>query len=199
MNDRPATEQEIEALRAVIDGWARKELTSNPLLTHVEWVPEERRWLVRLRGDDKAVITVWLTLRERTLHYETYFIPAPEEDVERCWEYLLRLNARLYIMRFAIGDEDAVYLMGQLPLKAVDAEELDRIIGAAYAYTEQYFRTALGDRFRVACARRPLKPAHAAPTLPGEPEVRNELSVRGSAESSGGSSGSPVSLCLRTR
>ena len=85
---------------------------------------------MRLRGEDKAVITVWLTLRERTLHFETYFMPAPEEDVARCWEYLLRLNARLYGMRFAIGDEDAVYLMGQLPLKAVDAEELDRIIGA---------------------------------------------------------------------
>jgi len=46
-----------------------------------------------------------------------------------------------------------VYLVGQLPLKAVDASELDRIIGAAYTYTEQYFRAALaigfGSRFRA--------------------------------------------------
>jgi hypothetical protein len=153
VDDPPASKQELEALRALITDWATTEARTNPLLANVEWVPDERRWLVRLRGEDKAIITVWLTLRERTLHYETYFMPAPEEDVERCWEYLLRLNARLYAMRFAIGDEDAVYLMGQLPLKAVDTAELDRIVGAAYAYTEQYFRSALAigfaSRFRA--------------------------------------------------
>jgi hypothetical protein len=131
-------------LTALVEAWAAGELASNSLLAHVEWVPDERRWLVRMRGEEKAIITVWLTLRQRTLHYETYFIPAPEENVAACWEYLLRINARLYGMRFAIGDEDAVYLTGQLPLKALDGEELDRIIGASYAYTEQYFRPALG-------------------------------------------------------
>jgi hypothetical protein len=145
--DPPASPEELAALAALIDRWAAAERATNPLLTHVELVPEERRWLVRMRGEDKAVITVWLTLRERTLHYETYFIPSPEENVAQCWEYLLRLNARLYGMRFAIGDEDAVYLTGQLPLKAVDAEELDRIVGASYAYTEQYFRSALAIGF----------------------------------------------------
>ena len=151
MDDPPASAEQLESFRALIDRWAQNEARTNALLAHVEWVPEDRRWLVRMRGEDKAVITVWLTLRERTLHYETYFMPAPEEDVERCWEYLLRLNNRLYAMRFAIGAEDAVYLVGQLPLKAVDDTELDRIIGAAYTYTEQYFRSALaigfGSRF----------------------------------------------------
>ena len=147
MEDRPASPEELEALRSLIDAWAAEELRTNPLLSQVEWIPDDQRWLVRLRGEDKAVITVWLTLRERTLHYETYFMPAPEEDVARCWEYLLRLNARLYVMRFAIGDEDAVYLVGQLPLKAIDTVELDRIIGSAYAYTEQYFRAALAIGF----------------------------------------------------
>ncbi len=51
-----------------------------------------------------------LTLRQRTLHYETYFMPAPEENVEALYDYLLRTNTRLYAMRFAIGLEDAVYL-----------------------------------------------------------------------------------------
>jgi hypothetical protein len=153
VDDPPASAEQLEAFRALIDEWAVTEARTNSLLAHVEWVPDERRWLVRLRGEDKAVITVWLTLRERTLHYETYFMPAPEEDVQRCWEYLLRLNHRLYAMRFAIGDEDAVYLVGQLPLKAVDMAELDRIVGSAYAYTEQYFRAALAigfaSRFRA--------------------------------------------------
>jgi hypothetical protein len=146
--DPPATPEQLATLTRLIDGWAEEEAARNPIVAHVEVVPDERRWLVRLRGEDKAVITVWLTLRERTLHYETYFIPAPEENVAECFEYLLRVNARLYGMRFAIGDEDAVYLTGQVPLKALDTIELDRIIGASYAYTEQYFRTALSIGFR---------------------------------------------------
>ena len=147
VGDPPATPEQLAALTALVDTWAAAEAEGNPLVAHVEVIPDERRWIVRLTGEDKAVITVWLTLRERTLHYETYFMPAPEENVAECWEYLLRLNARLYCMRFAIGDEDAVYLTGQLPLKALDTEELDRITGACYAYTEQYFRTALSIGF----------------------------------------------------
>ena len=40
----------------------------------------ERRWYVRLRGEQKDTFTVWFTLRQRTLHYETYVMPAPEEN-----------------------------------------------------------------------------------------------------------------------
>ena len=45
-----------------------------------------------MKGEEKSFTTVWLTLRQRTLHYETYFMPAPEENVEACYEFLLRLN-----------------------------------------------------------------------------------------------------------
>ena len=147
MSDPPATPGELASFGALIKGWTAREQQTNAVVAHVEYVAAERRWLVRLHGEDKAVITVWLTLGERTLRFETYFMPAPEENVERCWEYLLRLNARLYGMRFAIGDEDAVYLMGQVALRALDEDELDRIIGASYAYTEQYFRSALAIGF----------------------------------------------------
>lgn len=105
--------------------------------------PELRRWYVRMAGEEKQTFTVWLTLREYTLHYESYFMPAPEENVEQVWEYLLRLNLRLFGMRFAVGEEDAVYLVGQMPVRAVDEAELDRIVGSVFAYTEQYFRPAM--------------------------------------------------------
>ena len=157
--DRPATAEELAVFRELVDRWAAAELTTNPLVAHVEAVPSERRWLVRLRGEDKAVITVWLTLGERTPQFETYFMPAPEEQLAETYEYLLRLNARLYGMRFSIGPEDAVYLTGQVPLKALDVEELDRIVGASYAYCEQYFRAALGIGFASRLA--PPPPAGA--------------------------------------
>jgi hypothetical protein len=137
----------VAAVSALIEDWIARQLQTNPVVAGVEAVPAEQRWLVRMRGEDKAIITLWLTIGERTLQYETYFIPAPEENVAACYEYLLRLNSKLYGMRFAIGDEDAVYLCGRTPLRAVDESELDHIIGTAYAYTEQYFRSALGIGF----------------------------------------------------
>jgi hypothetical protein len=137
------SDEELDRFSTLIDRWTRRERATNPLLADVQHDPELRRWYIRLRGDEKAVITVWLTLRERTLQYETYFMPAPEENVAACYDYLLRANARLFGLRFAVGDEDAIYLMGQMPLSAVDEAELDRVVGSAYAYSEQYFAPAM--------------------------------------------------------
>ena len=131
------------ALGALIDSWTASERETNEIVAAVDVDPAERRWYVRLRGEEKATSTVWLTLRERTLHYESYFMPAPEENVEALYEYLMRANMKLFAMRFAVGLEDAVYLVGQMPVSAVDTDELDRIVGSVYAYTERYFRPAM--------------------------------------------------------
>jgi hypothetical protein len=138
-----ASDEELAAFGSLIHAWAAAERSRNPLLAAVDHDPEHQRWYVRMRGEEKAIITVWLTLGERTLHYETYFMPAPEDNVEACLTYLLRANRRLFAMRFAIGEEDAIYLVGQLPLSAIDEAELDRIVGSVYAYSEQYFRPAM--------------------------------------------------------
>ena len=139
----PGSPEELDRLSALIDSWADRELETNQVVKAVDRDTELRRWYVRMAGEEKQTFTVWLTLREYTLHYESYFMPAPEENVQEVWEYLLRLNARLFALRFAIGEEDAVYLVGQLPMRAVDEAELDRIVGSVFAYTEQYFRPAM--------------------------------------------------------
>ena len=110
------------------------------------------RWFLRLKGEERDFTTIWLSLGQRTLHYETYFLPEPEESQREVYEYVLRRNAKLFGMRFAIGPEDALYLVGQMPLSAVDEGELDRVVGSTYAYVEQYFRPVLelafASRFR---------------------------------------------------
>lgn len=148
-----ASAAELDALTVLVDAWAAEALESNPLLAAVDRDPQLPRWYIRMRGEDKAIITVWLTLRERTLHFETYFMPAPEEQRERCFEYLLRANQAMFAWRFAVGAEEAVYLVGTLPVTSVDTDELDRVIGSAYAYSEQHFRSAMSigyaTRFRT--------------------------------------------------
>lgn len=99
----------------------------------------ERRWYVRMRGDEKEFTTVWLTLGQRTLRYETYVMPAPEENAEQLYEHLLRRNENLVGAHFSIGIEDAIFLRGELPLRLVEEEELDRVIGTLYATVERVF------------------------------------------------------------
>ena len=144
MADRPAAPQELDALQARIDAWLEGELATNPTVAAVDRDESgERRWFVRLRGEQKDTFTIWFTLRQRTLHYETYVMPAPEENHQQFFEHLLRRNLKLFGAAFAIGAEDAVYLVGQVPVDAVDEGELDRILGSMYAYVEQCFRPAL--------------------------------------------------------
>jgi len=140
-----ATPEQLDELGTLIRSWAEQARDTNDLVLAVDQLPHggDRRWFIRLGGEEKQVTTIWFHLRERTLHFETQFMPAPEEQAEVLFEYLLRLNNRLYGVRFAIGDENAIYLVGQLPWSAVDEEELDRIVGSSYAYTEQYFRPAM--------------------------------------------------------
>jgi hypothetical protein len=86
---------------------------------------------------------LWLTLGQRTLRYETYVMPAPEENAAELYEYCLRRNERLVGAHFSIGLEDALFLRGELPLQLLDEAELDRVIGSLYAYVEQHFRPML--------------------------------------------------------
>jgi hypothetical protein len=144
MADEIADAEVLDALGEVIDGWLAHELAENPVVAAVDrGEPGERRWYVRVLGETKDVYTVWVTLQQRSLHFETYVMPAPEENHAAFYEHLLRRNRKLHGMAFCVGDEDAAFLVGSLPFHAVDRGELDRILGSIYAYVEQCFRPAL--------------------------------------------------------
>ena len=149
-----ASPEERAACDAVIERWAASRLAERGAVVAVDRQPELGRWYLRLRGDEKDFVTVWLTIRQRTLHHETQVMPAPEVNVEATFEYLLRRNADLHQMRFALGAEDAVYLVGEIPVTAVTEDELDRIVGSSLAYVEDYFPTAMSIGFAGRYRRR---------------------------------------------
>lgn len=141
---RPLTASELDDLEGRVDTWAARQLTENDTVLAVDrGEPGQRRWYVRLRGDERETLAVWFTVGQRTLAYETYVMPAPEEGHAELYDYLLRRNRSLYGASFAIGAEDAVYIVGQFPAEAVTDAELDRILGSLYAWTEHHFRAAL--------------------------------------------------------
>jgi hypothetical protein len=144
MADDIADEQQLDLMEIQITDWLANELATNPIVAAVErGEPTERRWYIRVLGESKDIFTIWFTLRQRTLHYETYVMPAPDENHAQFFEHLLRRNRKVNGMSFCIGEEDAVFLAGSLPVHVIDNGELDRILGSIYTYVEQFFLPAL--------------------------------------------------------
>ncbi len=149
-------DESLAVLERRIDEWLAKLATSNSSILAIERAEPDpafqARWYVRMSGETKDFITVWITLGQRTLRYETYVMPAPEENIAEFNENLLRRNDRLVGAHFSIGLEDAVYLRGDLPLSGLTERELDRVVGTMYASVEQVFRPLLyigfASRFR---------------------------------------------------
>jgi hypothetical protein len=139
----------VAALAADVDRWlasiaaTTSEIAAIDRGTRDGTLTGDPRWYVRMLGEEKDVTTVWLTLGQRTLRYETYVMPAPEEQAEQLYEHLLRRNDKLVGAHFSVGLEDAVYLRGELPLALVCEPELDRALGTLYATVEQCFRSLL--------------------------------------------------------
>jgi hypothetical protein len=145
VNDQPlASERELDRAEALITDWLTRQQRDNPIIIAVDrGEPGERRWYVRMRGEQRDFVAVWFELGQRTLQYETYVTPAPEENHAAFYEHLLRRNAKLNGVAFAIGAEDAVYLRGQIGVPHLDEAELDRILGSLFEYTERFFRPAM--------------------------------------------------------
>lgn len=123
-----------------IDEWLLHANAHNELILAVDRsTDQEIRWYVRMSGQEKEFTTVWLTLGQRTLRFETYVMPAPEENAQVLYESLLRRNEKLVGAHFSIGQEDAVFLRGEIPLAALNEQELDRLIGTLYSTVEQSF------------------------------------------------------------
>ena len=140
----PASAEELDALEAHITAWLEAEAADNPMIDAVERGGSgERRWYVRLLGEDKDVWTAWWTINQRTFRYETFLMPAPEENEQAFYEHLLIRNRELTGMNLEIGDEHAIFLAGSLPVRVVTDADLDRVLGSMWAYVEKIFRPAL--------------------------------------------------------
>jgi len=100
-------------------------------------------WLIRLRGEEKNVITVWLSLRQRTVHVETELMPAPEERHDEVYRFVLTKNHSLRELHVALGPEDGLYLVAHVPTDEMSVERLDEIVGATLHYVDEFYPTVM--------------------------------------------------------
>lgn len=146
---------ELDELDAELSRWFASQLDENPIVLAVDRDPTApRQWFVRVKGEAKDVFTIRFHLRQRTLGYETYVMPAPEENHAEFFAHLLRRNLGLYGASFSIGEEDAIFLQGHIDNRVIDDwvergddAELDRVLGSMYVWVERFFRPALAIGF----------------------------------------------------
>jgi hypothetical protein len=133
-------EAALARIERQIDEWLGRAKANHANILAVDRSDEDEfRWYVRMAGEEKDFTTIWFTLGQRTLRYETYVMPAPEQNAELLYETVLRRNEKLVGAHFSIGLEDAIYLRGEMGLSALNEIELDRIIGTLYATVEKLF------------------------------------------------------------
>ena len=111
------------------------------------------RWMVMLRGERKRTVAVTMSLGDHTLIAQSFFMRAPDEDAAAVYELLLRRNLRSYTLRFALHPDGDVLLVGVLPLEAVTADEIDRMLGQLLAVADATFDEALRRGFADYIAR----------------------------------------------
>jgi hypothetical protein len=115
--------------------------------------PTPGAYLVKLEGQHKLATMTWLIVGRYSLHVEAFFCRRPDENHERFYRFLLERNGRTYGVHFAIDQMGDVYLVGRLPLAAVSAGEIDRILGCVLTYADENFDTALELGFASAIRR----------------------------------------------
>ncbi|MGA8116423.1 MAG: YbjN domain-containing protein [Actinocatenispora sp.] len=110
-------------------------------------------YVVTLPGSHKLKTSCNLIVGEHALRVEAFVMRQPDENREQLWTWLLQHNARMYGVAFAIDPVGDVYLMGRVPLHAVTAEELDRLLGSVLTYADESFDPMLEIGFGSAIRR----------------------------------------------
>jgi hypothetical protein len=141
---------DVDAAHALVDAHLWGPVREQPAVQHVEYDPELRRWYVRFGCDGRDAATIYFDLHQRTLRYELYFLPSPEDEARRAelHTWLLRRNHDLYGARFSLGPDGDVYLTGRVALEHLTEQELDRLIGVLFELTERWFQPAVTIAFR---------------------------------------------------
>ena len=114
---------------------------------------EENTYLITLPGETKLQTHCALIIGDHSLSINAFVIRKPDENQGAVYEYLLKKNAAMYSVAFALNELGDIYLVGRLPLDAVNAKEIDRLIGSVLQYSDSSFNPLLELGFADAIRR----------------------------------------------
>ena len=110
-------------------------------------------FLLTLPGERKLETHCALVVGDHSVSINAFIIRKPDENIEAVHEWLLKKNATMYCVAFAINELGDIYLVGRLPFNSITEKELDRVIGAVLQYSDSAFNPLLELGFSNAIRR----------------------------------------------
>lgn len=96
-----------------------------------------------LPGIRKLQTVCRLEIGRHALGIHAFVCRNPDENHAAVYRWMLERNLKMYGVAFAVDSAGDIYLDGRLPLHAVTAEEIDRILGAVLSYSDDSFNSIL--------------------------------------------------------
>ena len=115
--------------------------------------PSEHTFLVSLPGTTKLATHCALIVGDHTLSVNAFVIRKPDENAGQVHAWCMLKNASMYGIAFATNELGDIYLVGRLPLGAVNEIELDRLLGSVLQYADGAFNPLLELGFADAIRR----------------------------------------------
>lgn len=119
----------------------------------IDFEQDVNSFLITLMGEKKLQIHCALIVGDHSLSINAFVIRKPDENEDQVHHWCMSKNAAMYGLAFAINQLGDIYLVGRLPLEAVTATELDRILGSVLQYSDSSFNPLLEIGFANAIRR----------------------------------------------
>jgi len=103
----------------------------------------EGTFVALLPGERKLRTTCSLVVGPHSITVNAFVVRHPDENAAGVHDWLLRQNAKHPGLAFGIDPLGDVYLVGQLPLQAVTADQVDQLLGRVLDAADSAFNTLL--------------------------------------------------------
>ncbi|HUR73373.1 MAG TPA: YbjN domain-containing protein [Sporichthya sp.] len=100
-------------------------------------------FVVTLPGTKKLSTTCSLAVGAHSVTLNAFVARRPDENHQEVYRWLLERNARMYGVAFMVDKLGDIYLTGRVSPRALDAEEIDRLLGSVLEYADGSFNPIL--------------------------------------------------------
>jgi len=104
---------------------------------------EDGTFVAVMPGERKLRTTCSLVVGPHSVTANAFVVRHPDENTAAVHEWLLRQNAKHPGLAFGIDPLGDVYLVGQLPLEAVNVDQVDALLGRVLDAADTSFNTLL--------------------------------------------------------
>lgn len=119
----------------------------------IEHDRSDNSFFLTLPGERKLQTHCAIVVGDHSVSINAFVIRKPDENVAEVHEWLLKKNASMYCVAFAINEMGDIYLVGRLPFHSISEQELDRVIGSVLQYSDSSFNPLLEIGFSSAIRR----------------------------------------------